>query len=328
MQDTTRPVMNGTGIDLSGIDPARAIFEATGGGYGTPRDTADPDPAMLPAPARDGTWVAGDGRVPGGTDPAEGFDPRSLADPIRDIAWTEDPILPANPLLPMLQEPETPRFANGGPEGTSSWGWVAAGGAVVVGGVVAYLVSDSVKAWVDEKAREVKEAFDSLFVPDEAPPAEGKRFKPVTGEDLKKHDKAPDYYANPDAETGPGDDGAVLRRMFGDLLGEGNPFGLALDTEAFLKGGSLLDAMNGGKGAALADIMAGFDRFGIDARDGLTGEEISMLLDGLGLGGLADPMGFRPDLDRHAVLIDARSVEGLFTDTEATILSLGHDPWW
>ncbi|MBB5690400.1 hypothetical protein GXW77_03395 [Roseomonas alkaliterrae] len=327
MQDTTRPVMNGTGIDLSGTDPARAIFEATGGGYGTPRDFADPDPATLPAPARDGTWVAGDGRVPGGTDPAEGFDPRSLADPMRDIARTEDPVLPANPLLPMLQEPETPRFANGGPEGTSSWGWAAAGGAVVVGGVVAYLVSDSVKAWVDERAGEVKETVERLFVPDEAPPVEGKRFKPVTGEDLKKHDKAPDYYTNPDAETGPADDAAVLRQHFAGLLG-GEGIGLALDTEAFLKGGSVLDALNGGKRAALADIMAGFDRFGIDARDGLTGEEISMLLDGLGLGGLADPMGFRPDLDRHAVLIDARSVEGLSTDTEAKILSLGHDPWW
>lgn len=334
-QDTTRPVGDGIGIDLSGIDVAGAIFEAKGGLYGTPQDGVTTDPALLGAPGRDGTWVAGDGRTPDGTDPADTFDPGQIVDPLRDISFTTDPILQGNAPAPLLVEAETPNFANGGPDGAACEPIEVAlvvAAVVAVGAVIAYNVSDGAKASIDKAWDDASGFFDKLFTGDDAGNAPAQpSLRPLQGDTRKPADfnRPADYFTNPDADQSqPADDGAVLRQAFGDLLGSGNPFGLALDVETFMKGGSVLDAMNGGKGAALADIMAGFSRFGIDATDGLTAGELGRMGEALGLGDLLGflPLGGPDEADR--LLLDATTVETLFAATDETILTLAHTDWW
>ncbi len=335
-QTTTRPAGEGTGIDLSGIDVEAAIFKATGGGYGAPQGGTTTDPALLPAPVRDGTWVAGDGRTPDVTGPLDGADPSTVTDPLRDISLTTDPIAPNNAPAPLLPETQEFHFANGGPAGAASWGLVI-GAAVVIGGVVAYNVSDGFKNAVDDAGKAIANAFDKLFSGDDDAAADpGKSLEGMdkkANDEWKKANSAGgsnnQYLTNPDADQqGPVDDGAVLRQAFGDLLGAGNTAGLALDVEGFLKGGSVLDAMNAGKGAALGDIMAGFGRFGIDAKDGLDANEIGRMAEALGLGDLFGTTLLGPPDEMTRLLLDAREVEALFTASGNEFTLVLRDDWW
>ncbi|WP_198376580.1 hypothetical protein [Neoroseomonas rubea] len=333
-QQTTRPAGEGTGIDLSQFDVAQVVFEATGGGHGAPPPNGGTDPSLLPAPVRDGTWVAGDGRTPDGTDPADTFDPGTITDPLRDFSLTTDPVMPDNPLLPMMEEEAKPDFANGGPEGAA----IGPGGAALVlalvllgVGVVAYNVNDDVKASVDALAADIASAFDNWVSGggDDAEQPGPKKFTsdPSKGKALKDFDRLPQYMTDPDAQGDATDGGAVLAQIFADLIGDRDPTGLATRPEGFGSGDGTLDALNGGRLDRLGKLMDGLKGYGVDATDGLTGEEMMALSKALGFEDALATMPFMAE-DPQRVLFEASEVEriAVATDTILTI-DLGGD-WW
>ncbi len=333
-QQTTRPAGEGTGIDLSHLDPAQVVFEATGGGHGAPPVNGGTDPSLLPPLVRDGTWVAGDGRTPDGTDPADTFDPGTITDPLRDISLTTDPIMPDNPLLPMMEEEEKPDFANGGPEGAE----IGAAGAFLLAlallgvGIAAYNLSNDVKAAVDGLAAEIVAAFDEWVSGggDDAEPPAGKKLNsnPLNGKSIKDFDKPSPYMTDPDAPGDATDGGAVLAKMFAELIGDRDPTGLATGPEGFGSGAGTLDALNGGSLDRLGKLMDGLKGFGVDASDGLTGEEMIALSNALGFEEALANMPFMAE-DPERILLEASAVERIAVATDTILtLDLGGKDWW
>ncbi len=332
---TTRPAGIG-GIDLGGIDPAWAIFEATGGGYGNPQGGASED--ALVGPSRTGDWITQDGRAPQPGDPLDGADPGKLVDPHRDIMLTTDPVMPANPLLGLMKEDSAFHFANGGPEGQSN-PLVVAGvaGAVIVGGVIAYAASNDFKAAVDGAGAAARDFFDGLFTGGGDAAPEGKS-KNLNGFDRKSNDAMnsakqnhePQYLQNPDADpAAPQDDAKVLGRIWTDLLG-GNDIGtLAADPKAFVGGvGKLVDGFMHSHADSLGALISGLDGLGIEVRDGISGQELDDLAGALGLGGLLGAMPFGPVQDMQATLLPADAVLALFVTPEQTAVWFGQPDWW
>jgi hypothetical protein len=332
-QQTTRPAGEGTGIDLSQFDVAQVVFEATGGGHGAPPPNGGTDPSLLPPLVRDGTWVAGDGRTPDGTNPADTFDPGTITDPLRDISLTTDPVMPDNPLLPLMEEEEKPHFANGGPEGAE----ISAGGALLLAlallgvGIAAYKLSDDVKAAVDGLAADIASAFDKwVSGGDEAEPPATKKFNsnPLNGKTVKDFDKPPQYMTDPDAPGDATDGGAVLAKIFADLIGDRDPTGLATGPEGFGSGDGTLDALNGGRLDRLGKLMDGLNGFGVDASDGLTGEEMMALSKALGFEEALATMPFMA-VDPGRILLEASAVERIAVATDTILtLDLGGKDWW
>jgi hypothetical protein len=175
---TTRPAGIG-GIDLAGIDIARAIFEATGGGFGTPRETqpaADGAPAKLP----DWTTNWGNGELKLGID----FGKTPPADRDALIKLVAEPE-GSHPMFDLMQPAAEPAFPNGGPEGT---GWVVVAAAVVIVGAAALA------------AHYLAGSFDDRPEPPKKPHGKGHGSHKMS---IWEEEHSSKDYSDPDAEAAP-----------------------------------------------------------------------------------------------------------------------------
>jgi hypothetical protein len=121
----TRPANSG-GIDLSGVDVAAVIFDATGGGYGTPRDSNLPQTESGVA-VKTGDWLTNWGS----TNVMDEFDfSKPPADPDAEIKLLAEPE-GNHPLIDLVSGDPDLHFANGGPEG-AAWIVPVAAAAVIL----------------------------------------------------------------------------------------------------------------------------------------------------------------------------------------------------
>jgi len=113
MNTTTRPADIG-GIDISGVDVATAVWEATGGAYGgTPREAELSTGGTTP---KTSDWVT----TPMDSPIADYFDfSKPPADRDAEIKLLAEPE-GTHPLMELFKGDDVPNFANGGPEGLAN----------------------------------------------------------------------------------------------------------------------------------------------------------------------------------------------------------------
>lgn len=341
--DTTRPANIG-GIDISGIDVAGAIFDATGGGYGAPQGSGGDD-ALLGAPDKTGDWVTQDGRTPDGTDPSDTFDFGSLVDPHRDIMLTTDDPDSDNPLLALMTPEEAPKFANGGPDGNADGGVLeiiaVVAVAVVIAAAVVYVVSDDGKKQIDSAAAEIRGAFDGLFTggSDAAGGGAAGSGGTLQGFDTKSNNAwqkanqpgGSNYYSDPDADqTAPTDDSLVLSDLLHSLVGTTDIAALASDPQTFMSAvKTVMDGMMTGKVGALGDLMSRLGGGNDGAVDGLAASAMDRLVDQFGATEALDFIPFREDLEAPDFLLSVEAVRDAFTSADQDQqLTPPHDGWW